>query len=154
MDSYSEAFKTWMDDRGLTPENIAAEIKKEAGTLKQWRSRGVPTRDSVRAHVTSFMADYDSKKIEELKTLDVLNLEIPADKFDRWNQAALDQGLIIREWAIQGLDRLAKKEFAPRIVAEDTPVYNQDNSAARAKKFNEAEPPPHDSRPAAEDQEA
>jgi transcriptional regulator with XRE-family HTH domain len=114
MDDYSMRFKQWMDERGLSPEDIAAAIKKEAGTLKQWRSRGVPSRQSVRAHVDQFMADYDAEKIREFKTLDVLNLQVSPEKLDAWNEAALRSGLIIREWAIQGLDSLAKRENATR----------------------------------------
>lgn len=114
MDEYSKQFKQWMDERGFKPETLSALIGKEAGTLTQWRSRGVPSRPSVRAHVTAFMERYDAEKAAEAakELVDVINLEVTPEQFDTWNKAALEEGLIIREWAIKGLDEMAREEFS------------------------------------------
>ena len=60
MDTFSEDFKTWMDDKGFNAQSLAPIIGKSAGTLAQWRSRGVPERESVRNFLTAFMRDYQS----------------------------------------------------------------------------------------------
>lgn len=109
MDKYSEDFKTWMDERGLTAETIAPLIQKEEGTIRNWRSRGVPGRESVRSHVSAFMENYDLAKIDDAP-LNALTLHLSQSQFDDWNRAAMKKGLIMREWAIEGLDSLAKNE--------------------------------------------
>jgi uncharacterized protein (DUF1778 family) len=47
-----------MDSRNFTADTLAPLISKEPGTIKQWRSRGVPERESVRRFLTEFMATY------------------------------------------------------------------------------------------------
>lgn len=112
----------------MTSKSLAPLINKGEQTLNNWRSQGIPERDSVRAHVSAFMEKYDSEKIAEIATIDVINLEVSPEKFDQWNRASLEAGLIIRDWAIQGLDRMAREEFAkvtdfPK-VAEDEATYH------------------------------
>lgn len=58
MDTFSAEFKSWMDSRNFTADTLAPLISKEPGTIKQWRSRGVPERESVRRFLTEFMATY------------------------------------------------------------------------------------------------
>jgi SOS-response transcriptional repressor LexA len=112
-----------MDKHGLTAASISPLIKKEAGTINNWRSNGVPERDSVRAHVTAFMEQYDAERDIEAEHLDVINLEISAERFDAWNRAALAEGKIIRDWAVEGLDRLAKAEFAKIASFESVSLF-------------------------------
>lgn len=75
------------------------------------------------------MDAYDAKQVETLRELDVITLEVERDQFDNWNRAALAEGLIIREWASKGLDRLAKEEFNRplKVVAEDDQPYHSGN---------------------------
>lgn len=58
MDSFSEDFKAWMDVNQFTSETLSPMIGKSAGTIAQWRSRGVPERESVRNFLTEFMSTY------------------------------------------------------------------------------------------------
>lgn len=120
MDEFSEHFKQWMDERSLSVEALAVLMNKEAGTIYQWRSRGVPKRDTVRSHVTKTMERFDAEQAKKLKNLHSITLTVDQEQFDRWNRAALRQRQIIREWAIEGLDRLARQEFQKPYVLENS----------------------------------
>ncbi|MBT9448475.1 hypothetical protein ICN84_00125 [Akkermansia glycaniphila] len=49
-----------------------------------------------------------SQHIPEQDGTHQLTLTIDTDTFDLWNLAALDQGLIMREWAIHSLTHIVK----------------------------------------------
>jgi hypothetical protein len=142
MDDFTGKFKTWMNERGLTSEGLAPLLNRSKGTIENWRSQTVPER--ARAEVYIFMRNYDAEKLKELKALNVINLQIPPDKHDLWNEAALKQGLIIKDWAIQGLDEMAKRELTSRksvnydfnrkndqMVAEDEQDFNAPEDGER-----------------------
>lgn len=113
-----------MDSHGLSIEKAAELLSKSIGTVKNWRSSGIPTRESVRSHVSAFMKRYDEERAAEAaaELVDVINLEVSAEQFDAWNKAALEKGLIIRDWAIQGLDEMAKEEFSNITPMTQKPV--------------------------------
>ncbi len=125
MDSFSQEFKDWMDQRGLSPDDVSEGLKKEAGTIKQWRSRGIPKRESVRSHVREFMTSYAAEQAEALRNSGALTLEVDMETFNSWNRAALDAGQIMEDWAIEGLDALARQTLPPSILraAEDPAAY-------------------------------
>jgi hypothetical protein len=49
--------------------------------------------------------------------LEKIVLQPTSQQMDTWNQAALDAGMIIREWAMQGLDRLAADHHQSETLA-------------------------------------
>ena len=110
MDSYTKRFKSWMEERGLTSESLAPLINRSKGTVENWRSQRVP--DRARVELSAFMEHYDADKAAALEKLDKIALEIPNDRFERWNQAALDEGLLIKDWMVKALNEAAKAEFS------------------------------------------
>jgi len=105
MDKFSEEFKSWMDRHGFTPTNLSPLIRRGVGTLKNWRSDGVPPR--VHDFVRDFMERYEHEKTISLNKL---ILEVTDEQFQRWNSSALRSGQLIKDWAIEGLDHLASQE--------------------------------------------
>lgn len=112
MSNYTKDFREWMDRNNLTSESLAPLINRSKGTIENWRSQRVP--DRARTELTAFMERYDAEKAAEAakELVDVINLEVTPEQFDSWNKAALEEGLIIREWAIKGLDEMAQEEFS------------------------------------------
>ncbi|MFZ9938218.1 MAG: hypothetical protein ACO3JG_14360 [Luteolibacter sp.] len=58
MDSFSEEFKSWMDSRNYTAESLAPILGRSPQTIANWRSIGVPERESIRLFLSEFMATY------------------------------------------------------------------------------------------------
>lgn len=116
MDSFSKDFKRWMDERGLTANSFAPLINKEAGTIKQWRSRGIPSRDSVRFHVTACMAGYDSARqpvsqpVSQPVTQNLVFVLVLEKDSRNICQAAADGGQAPDEWEEGKLADLARMD--------------------------------------------
>jgi hypothetical protein len=130
----------WMDAHGISPEQAAEIFGKSIGTIRNWRSGGVPSNQ--REWVEKRMVEWTGAPLPEIP--DRLVLEIPRDQFDEWSRAALAEGKILREWAIEVLDEAATLDqtgygdtpnpvYPPlKKVAED-PVEYKTRSADSAK---------------------
>ena len=127
--------KEWMDARGITPERAADIFGKSVGTIRNWRSRGVPP--SQRDWVERRMQEYSGRPLPEATSR--LGLEISRTQFREWNKAALNSGQLIEDWAISVLDEAAADhkgyddtadpvEF-PR-AADDAGEYRPKNNGA------------------------
>lgn len=103
---------------------LSSLIPRSQGTIENWRSQGVPKRAAI--EVSAFMEAYDCERAEQLRELDKLVIEVESEQFDNWNRAALSQGLIVREWAIRGLNDLAEQKLSEplSLVAEDEVRYS------------------------------
>jgi hypothetical protein len=98
-------FSQWMEEVGISLTEAAELFGVSEQTLYNWRSSiGVPDRklEWVRARMEEFL-----KKSTRGSQLDRVVLEITDDQFAAWNAAALEDGLLLKEWAIQTLDDAA-----------------------------------------------
>jgi hypothetical protein len=95
------SFKDWLDERNISPEEAAEMFGKSVGTIRNWRSAGVP--DLVRPWVEQRMSELNPSDPPE-PSLDRIILEITNEQFQNWNEAALGEGLLLKDWAIQTLD--------------------------------------------------
>jgi hypothetical protein len=132
-----ESFNEWMDERGMSAEEASEVFAKSPGTIRNWRSIGVP--ESQREWVAKRIAEHDATK-----AADVLNrivLEVTNEQFAAWNEAALDEGLLLKEWAIQTLDDVAADSTgsgeAPNPL-QSLPRAAEDGAAYIAKKKDAA----------------
>jgi hypothetical protein len=129
------SFKDWLDERNISPEDAAEMFGKSVGTIRNWRSAGVP--DLVRPWVEQRMAELNPTPA----TLDRLVLEITNEQFAAWNEAALDEGLLLKDWAIQTLDDVAADSTgsgeAPNPL-QSLPRAAEDGAAYIAKKKDAA----------------
>ena len=128
------SFKDWLDERNISPEDAAEMFGKSVGTIRNWRSAGVP--DLVRPWVEQRMAELNPSPA----TLDRLVLEVTNEQFAAWNDAALDHGIRLKDWAVQTLDGAAADltgsgeapnplQSVPR-AAEDGGLYGPTKKAA------------------------
>jgi hypothetical protein len=117
-------FREWMDARGFKADDVAAKFKVSPQTISHWRSQGVPDRrQSEVRYIMTTWAQVDHTMIDPRQSL---TLRPTADQFDLWNDAAMAAGLRISDWAMKGLDSMAKDwERKPRIV-DETPAEREE----------------------------
>ena len=97
-------FGEWMDKAGMSLDEASTYFGVSSGTLYKWRSTpGVP--ESRAEWVRARIAEYQKTSVQDLP--DRIILEVPRDQFDDWSRAALAEGKILREWAIDALDEAA-----------------------------------------------
>ena len=99
--------KTWMDEHRVTVDRAAEIFGKSAGTIRNWRSAGVP--ENLREWVASRIHEETERLGNQLP--DQITLRPDADQFDQWNRAALDDGKIVRDWIYETLDRAAAEDL-------------------------------------------
>jgi transposase len=95
-------FGEWLDGNGIDVEEAAAYFGVSEGSIYKWRSTpGVPDRklDWVRTQMDAY-----TKRTEQISAPDRIVLEITNEQFQNWNEAALEEGLLLKDWAIQTLD--------------------------------------------------
>ncbi len=102
-----KTLKEWMDSSGVGLEEASQLFGKTIGTIRNWRSSGVPA--SQTDWVNKQIAAYESRRSENIS--DRLTLNPTAEQFDEWNSAALKSGKIIREWAMDALEDAASSEL-------------------------------------------
>ncbi|MFK5920892.1 MAG: hypothetical protein QM496_01830 [Verrucomicrobiota bacterium] len=70
------------------------------------------------------MQRWHDHQIEALRTNGSMTLEVDMDTFNAWNQAALEDGKIISDWAIDQLTAAAAADpEIQRLAAEDPSIY-------------------------------
>ena len=113
--------KSWLDQRGMSPDEAGKFFGKAAGTIRNWRSKGVPKpqQDWVEKRADQYESSISQQLPERL------TLEYSPEQFDKWNQAALDKGKLTRDWAVDTLDAAARE-------AEQMGLYNRRHAAPPA----------------------
>lgn len=132
-------FGEWLDSNGIEVADAASYFGVSEGSIYKWRSTpGVPDRKLE--WVQARMAAY-SKQARSTPTLDRLVLEITNEQFEAWNEAALEEGLLLKDWAIQTLDEVAGDSTgsgeAPNPL-QSLPRAAEDGAAYIAKKKDAA----------------
>lgn len=92
----SEEIKMWLRSTGHNRAWLAERVGVAAQTVNGWLSSGKNIPSRRRAQIEALMGAADASAPAPHS---VLVLNIPADEFDKWNAAAMAQGLLIREWA-------------------------------------------------------
>lgn len=116
MDNFSEEFKTWMDVKKFTAETLAPVIGKSAGTIAQWRSRGVPERSSVRDFLADFMASYTQPNADAATS--TLRIEFNDEELDIVSTAAGIVDTPIREFIRRAAVHQARVKAAEAAATE------------------------------------
>lgn len=99
-------FNEWMDERGLSAEDAAEIFRKSAGTIRNWRSLGVP--ETQVPWVQKVMLEHDAKSAETAR--DRIWLEVTDDQLRAYHAAALLEDLYWKDWAINVLDEAARED--------------------------------------------
>lgn len=125
-----ENYSSWRQDACMIPfEEIDARLG-QIGKDRKWLAEATNrSQDSIRTALAPNAADYKRSErlqrdlsqaieAEELRQKNTLRpllqnfvLEVGQEQFDRWNAAALGEGKLIRQWALDGLDALAADEL-------------------------------------------
>lgn len=126
MDSFSDDFKAWMDVNQFTAETLAPIIGKSAGTIANWRSIGVPERESVRRFLTEFMATYQPPAAAPESPDFTVRIEFTDDEMAEVTKAAEIVGTGARDF----IRRSAVHQARARLDQE-TPTAEQQFSALK-----------------------
>lgn len=145
MATLKDELRTWMSFHKLTLEQAAEMFGVEKQTVANWRSAGVPVRRAP--HVRAVMDKYPMHGGGTAQLLNQpLLIQASRDQFRRWNAAAVREGKLIEDWAIEGLDQLAA-EWEGELhsggsghLRPDMPVV--DRSRYSGSMLNE-DPPPY-----------
>jgi hypothetical protein len=132
----------WMDANEISAEKAAEIFGKSEGTIRNWRSQGVPANQCK--WVEKRMTEWSGKPLPTLP--DRITLEITAEQFDLWNRAALASRQIVREWAADVLDYHALKETAAA-TPKDRPVRYTDLPQQPTSRLNDSPEPPDPPKP-------
>jgi len=101
-------FAKWMDEVGIDLAAAGAHFGVSNQTIYNWRStNGVPASraDWVRSRMRDYISGSEFTSLPERITL-----EVTPEQFDEWSQAALAEGKILRQWAIDSLDAAAEAD--------------------------------------------
>jgi len=121
---FTDTFFAWSDSNGITRDQIAEATGNSPKTISTWRSIGIPK--GKRLGCQSLIDQHHS--ITQLQD-ERSNIQFKPShsQFKRWNQAALDQGKLIEDWAFEGLEQMAEEHFNSKLkVAEsEQSTYNK-----------------------------
>ena len=123
-DFFTEKFFTWMDSAGLKPKDLAPELHKKVQTILNWRSKGVPTSQLVACEAV--MQRYIDQATEDGSDQEQVFVIKPSYKqFRNWNRAANNEGKLMEDWALDGLDAMAYDSISRSAlaVAEERTPY-------------------------------
>jgi hypothetical protein len=120
-----------MDENHLKAPMITEHFGISEQTIHNWRSMGVPPRRQE--HARRLILEWNNRKTgSPLGARLILNPT--EDEFRLWNQAALESGQLIEDWAIQGLTNLAEDlhikapTYPIELVTENSPTYSTGTS--------------------------
>lgn len=109
MTENNNEFRDWMDRNGIKIAEAATALGVGEQTVANWRSIGVPPRRAE--HVRFYMANWEQTAGHGENTNSIVVRATP-DQFKQWNKAAMLDGMLIEDWARQGLDELAAEAEA------------------------------------------
>lgn len=107
----------WMDERGMTAEEAAEIFRKSAGTIRNWRSLGVP--ESQIPWVQKVMLEHETTKTEASRG-DRIWLELTDEQLRAYDAAARVDDLYWKDWAVQVLDEAAEDHLTGSDGSPDT----------------------------------
>lgn len=105
MERFRTNLKAWLKAIGKNREWLAEQCGVKKRTVDSWFSWGTVTEQTER-HLKLLMQQYPAKETPVIEE-NSLVLTVDATTFDRWNVAATEEGKLLRQWAIDGLNELA-----------------------------------------------
>ncbi len=106
MASKKNSFRSWMDGLKLKSPAVASRFGVTEQTIRHWRSQGVPP--NRQDFVSRIISDWDKTPTTGIP----IRVFATDEQFDAWSQAALADGKVLKDWATDGLDLLAREHFA------------------------------------------
>lgn len=128
MEIPDDRFRAWMDEKKLLAETVGKALDVSPQTIRNWRASGIPKRrhEAVRR----LMREWDFKANAQIGSR--LSISASDKQFRSWNAAALAEGMLIEDWARDGLDQLAQEnDRQPKThlkVADASTNYDSESS--------------------------
>lgn len=140
-------FGEWLDTKGIDVGEAASYFGVSEGTIYKWRSTpGVP--ETKTNWVRERMAQYEPRQSRQ-HVPERVSLEITREEFADWNRAALLDGKIIYDWAIDVLNEAAAEQTGsgdasnpPKslaLVAEEGNAYRPPSPSGGAEAASDIE---------------
>jgi len=110
VDKFSLKFRDWMEDRRMKAADVVGALFVSEQSVRNWRSAGVPPRR--RPQLADWMAEVDAARQEtavDLLRIRPLVVETDPAEFHAWENAALQEGKTLTEWARRGLTKMASR---------------------------------------------
>lgn len=103
--------KAWLSTSGRDREWLAEQCGSSKNTVNNWLSTNiqVPSK-ALRIIETLMRADAEVERAKNPAPPMSLVLEVEGKRFDAYNRAATQRGLIIREWAVDILNEAAERD--------------------------------------------
>lgn len=119
---FTVEFFQWVDNLKGGVKDASQMLNKSSGTVANWRSIGIP-KNSIPA-CKMVMHEDQVSQIKQARSN--LVMQPTREQFNRWNQAALNRGQILEEWAFSVLEEAAETDLkeSQTLVAEGSPNYN------------------------------
>jgi len=117
MTAKTNPLRIWMDSRHLKASDVAPRFGVSEQTIHNWRSAGVPAR--TLPNVQRIMNEWPTAAAAFGACLPIhaRNAQLRA-----WNQAALDQGMLMEDWITAQIDKAAEHHFNNFTAVEPTPL--------------------------------
>ncbi|MES2980763.1 MAG: hypothetical protein V4727_00490 [Verrucomicrobiota bacterium] len=119
----------WMKRHQLSAADAAPMFGITKQTLYNWCSNGIP--ETKVEYITRVTSEYDKSPAAAIGPRIVISPT--EEQFRNWNRAALDEGQLIEDWAVDSLEKAADLHFAKistfekfSKVAEDETPYKSD----------------------------
>lgn len=123
--NFTDIFFTWSCSNGITRDQIAKATGNSPKTISTWRSIGIPKGKQLCCQ--SLIDQHKLQVFQELRNS--IQLQPTHAQFKRWNQAALDNGKLIEDWAFEGLEELANHHFNSQLKAAEDPAPDEGHIA-------------------------
>ena len=101
-------FLRWMNSKKLKSEAVCVRFGASLQTIRHWRSKGVPK--SRQEFVLNTIAGWDTGSTGG----PTLYIYASKQQFRAWSEAARDEKKILEDWAMEGLDEMAKEYFSKK----------------------------------------
>ena len=137
--TFTEEFFRVADVAGMSAEDVADEFGRNARTVSNWRSKGIPNR--TLPHAREILERWREERAEALED-QVLTLKVSGEDFDRFDRASRRDGLLLREWLLDAVERAAAIEEGRGLrVAEGGRAYKPEKTTAPDNRERDSEPP-------------
>jgi hypothetical protein len=129
-----------MSAKRLKAKDVCGPLKVGEQTIYNWSNIGIPKRRW--SDVEELMANWrDDASAAPPPGLDQPLIITPRrDQFRAWNRAALAEGMLVEDWAIEGLDRLAAEHFDRQESKSRYPTAAEEEGRFGSLKVAEEEP--------------
>lgn len=109
--------KAWLKRLSLSRDWLADKIGVSKRTVDNWLSSSIDIPERSAAMIRQIMDD--SEKMAEGISTNIFSVECTLDQFRRFSRAALEDGMILEDWALQILDEEARAHFAKESHQDD-----------------------------------